>query len=119
MRHALAATLLALAATLPAVAQQPQANRSTPLTALPPTALPERLRGSVVALAPDEVVWKAMAADEFVRLRDVPLGPDRVATLVLHRIESFSKDARLVTAHLAADGTVAEEEFARPTGQWW
>ena len=119
MRHALAAALLALAAALPAVAQAPQANHPSPLTALPPSALPENLRGSVVALAPDEAVWKAMAADEFVRLRDVPLGPDRVATLVLHRVESFTKDARLVTARLEADGTVTEEEIARPTGQWW
>ena len=52
MRHALATALLALAAALPAVAQAPQANHPSPLTALPPSALPENLRGSVVALAP-------------------------------------------------------------------
>ncbi|MFM8698047.1 MAG: M12 family metallo-peptidase, partial [Phycisphaerales bacterium] len=84
-----------------------------------PGAVPAHLAGSVAAVEPDAEAWNAMAAETHVRLRGVPLGPGRVATLVLHRVEPFSADARIVLARRTKDGAIEEVAVARPDAQYW
>ena len=81
--------------------------------------VPAHLAGSVVAIEAVDEAWASMAGDAHVRLRDMPLGPGRTATLVLHRVEPFTADARIVVARRSSDGTVEECDVPRPDAQYW
>jgi len=115
----LLAPLAALAAAAAAHAQVQEVLLPSPLTTLPASAVAANLRDSVTALLPDEAIWNAMAGAEHVRLEAVPVTPTRTATLLLHRIDPFAKDARLVKARALPGGGVSEEPLPRPQGQWW
>ena len=113
------ATVLALATAAAAHAEVQEILLPSPLKALPATAVPAHLRSSVAALIPDDATWAAMAGAEHVRLESVPVTATRTATLLLHRVDPFAKDARIVMASLAAGMKAVEHELARPEGQWW
>ena len=81
--------------------------------------VPAHLAGSVAALEAVDQAWATMAGETHVRLRDMPLGPGRTATLVLHRAEPFTADARIVVARRTKDGSVEERDVARPDAQYW
>lgn len=115
----LLATIAALAACAAAHAEQQEILLPSPLRALPATAVPGHLRASVAALVPDDATWKAMAGAEHVRLEAVPVTPSRTATLLLHRIDPFTRDARIVSAQLGPGGKPEERPLPRPEGQWW
>jgi len=111
---------LALAASLvhPAAAQE--SERAMPAPFRPAAvAVPAHLSGSVAALQAMDEAWASMAGDTHVRLRDMPLGPGRTATLVLHRVEPFTADARIVVARRTKDGALEERTVAKPDAQYW
>lgn len=72
------------------------------------------LRDSVSAVVIDEPLWSALAAHEDVLVRDVPIGPHRMATLILHRVDPFANQPRCVAAHLNDDGSITEVPIAAP-----
>ena len=117
--HSLFALFAALTATVVTHAQFASQNLGSPLVALPADDLPEHLRGSVTALAPDELVWKAMSKSDHVRLEGVPVSATRQLNLVLQRIDPFTADARIVAARIDAKGQLVEQVLPRPQGQWW
>ena len=118
MHHALP-TVAALLVSLPALAQVPQAELPSPLAPLATDAIPAGLRGSVLPVGAVDAVWQRMAANDHVRLEDVPVGPSHRVTLVLHRIDPFDTGARIVGARIGPDGKAIESPIARPEGQWW
>ena len=118
MHHALP-TVAALLVSLPALAQVPQAELPSPLAPLATDAIPAGLRGSVLPVGAVDAVWQRMAANDHVRLEDVPVGPSHRVTLVLHRIDPFDPGARIVGARIGPDGKAIESPIARPEGQWW
>ena len=118
MRHAVPA-LASLLLACTAHAQLPQANLPAPLRAAPAESLPAHLRSSVVSLESDAKVWQAMSFQSNVRLEGLQVTPSRTATLLLHRVDPFSADARIVASRISADGSLEERELQRPAGQWW
>ncbi len=117
--HPALPTLASLLLAAAAHAQLPQASLPSPLRAASPETLPANLRGSVVAHESDAKVWKAMSFQSNVRLEGVQVTPSRTATLLLHRVDPFAADARIVASRVAADGSLVERELDRPEGQWW
>lgn len=115
----LLAPIAALAAAAATHAEVQEILLPSPLRALPAAAVPAHLRASVAALVPDDATWKAMAGAEHVRLEAVPVTPSRTATLLLHRIDPFTRDARIVSAQVGPDGKPDERPLPRPEGQWW
>ena len=118
-RRSTLAFLAALTVSALTHAQIPSQNLASPLVTVSGDELPANLRGSVTALAPDELVWKAMEATNHVRLQGVPVSATRQVNLVLQRIEPFTADARIVAARINAKGTLDEQVLPRPQGQWW
>ncbi|MFM8873422.1 MAG: hypothetical protein ACKOJI_08760 [Phycisphaerales bacterium] len=114
----LAAAALAFALVPTALSQTVERAMASPFRPVP-GAVPAHLAGSVAAVEPVAEAWNAMADETHVRLRGVPLGPGRVATLVLHRVEPFSADARIVLARRTKDGAIEEVAVARPHAQYW
>ena len=96
-RILLASTALAVAFVPAALAQTVERAMTAPFRSVP-GAVPAHLESSVAAVEPVAEAWASMAVETHVRLRDVPLGPGRSATLVLHRVEPFTADARIVVA---------------------
>ena len=58
----LPALLVPFAIASAAIAQLPQPSLPSPLLATPDERVPEHLRASVVALAPDDAAWRARTA---------------------------------------------------------
>jgi hypothetical protein len=117
-RNLLAAAALAVASVPAALAQTVERAMNAPFRSVP-GAVPAHLESSVAAVEPLAEAWASMAGETHVRLRDVPLGPGRSATLVLHRVEPFTADARIVVARRTKDGAVEERAVARPDAQYW
>jgi hypothetical protein len=115
----LPALLAPFAIASAAIAQLPQPSLQSPLLAAPDERVPEHLRASVVALAPDDAAWRAMEKLEHVRIEALPVTPTRTATLLLRRIDPFAADARIVASRILPDGTEASVPLPRPQGQWW
>ena len=119
VRRSTLAFLAALTVSALTHAQIPSQNLASPLVTVSGDELPANLRGSVTALAPDELVWKAMEATNHVRLEGVPVSATRRVNLTLQRIDPFTADARIVAARINAKGTLDEQVLPRPSGQWW
>ena len=82
VRRSALAFLAALTVSALTHAQIPSQNLASPLVTVSADELPANLRGSVTALAPDELVWKAMEATNHVRLQGVPVSATRQVNLV-------------------------------------
>ena len=114
-----------LVAAAIAVAVTPSAPAETVERSLPApfrtaaAAVPPHLEASVRALEAADETWTAMTGETHVRLRDMPIGPSRTATLVLRRVEPFAADARIVVARRTAEGKIEERPVARPDAQYW
>ncbi|MFM8816904.1 MAG: hypothetical protein ACKOHI_03345, partial [Phycisphaerales bacterium] len=97
IRDSLATAALAAALVPAALADSVERSMPAPFrTAAAP--VPAHLAGSVAALEAVDQAWTTMAGETHLRLRDMPLGPGRTATLVLHRDEPVPADARIVVA---------------------
>lgn len=75
----------------------------------------QHLRDSVSAIEIDEKLWSALAIHDDVLVRDVPIGPSRSESFVLHRVDPFAHAPRCVAAHLNDDGSVTERHLALPS----
>ncbi|NBP51743.1 MAG: hypothetical protein EBU70_11335, partial [Actinobacteria bacterium] len=110
---------LTLALAHAAAAQLPQPSVAAPLRAADDPRVPTHLRASVVAIESDDAAWRALEPLEHVRLEALPVSPARTVNLLLHRIDPFAADARIVASRVLPDGTVASQPLPRPEGQWW
>ncbi|MSR68826.1 MAG: hypothetical protein EXS17_00540 [Phycisphaerales bacterium] len=75
----------------------------------------QHLRDAVSAIEIDEQLWKALCDHNDVLVRDVPIGPTRTESFVLHRVDPFAQEPLCVAAHLNDDGSVTERPIALPS----
>ena len=113
----IAASILAIATVAHGQLAQPDVR--SPLTRIDHPAVVAGLRGSVAALNVEEDAWRTLAGLQVARIGGVPVGPNRTATLLMHRVEPMTADAQLVVSERAADGRIVERPIPRPAGQWW
>jgi len=115
--------LLAMAMSASAPAQLAERNVPAPFRNAAPGAVPPALVGSVAAVESDAAAWDALSGAEpvgsFIRMEGVPIGPDRLVTMVLRRIDPFTADARIVVASRGPKGQVTERDLPRPDAQYW
>ncbi len=119
MLHRLAATILACAATANTEGQVQQVSIQSPLKRNPLSAPPVALANGVSTLSIDESLWGQTRTAQAVRLVDVPLGPSRNATLLLHRVTPFSQDAVIVEVAPGPRGTLIERPLPHPDADFW
>ncbi len=79
------------------------------------SAVPRHLRESVCALTIDERLWSSLASHHDVLVAAIPIGPQRLETLSLHRVDPFANGTLCVAAQVHDDGTVTDRAIAQPT----
>lgn len=78
------------------------------------TAIPRHLRESVSALVIDETKWKALRGNLDLLIDDVPLGPNTNRSMILHRVDPFENQPKIVGAAMGRDGVIVETAIAVP-----